>query len=384
MGAVKPSRHLVIAVVAVAPWIVANATVQDGLGKLKLPSPGFKYADVDMNYPRHIVDPNVPGNVAFADNTPANNAVTNAGATLGRVLFYDKRLSRNFTVSCGSCHQQSHGFSDPNRFSTGVHGGQTTRHSMGLASSRYYPNGRFFWDERAATLEDQVLQPIQNTVEMDMTLPEVVSRVQATGFYGRLFTNAFGTSQVTTDRISKALAQFVRSMVSYRTKFDSAFNAQGQPNFQGTLSAQEFLGMRLFQPVPGFPDINRGCARCHGTASQISTQARNNGLDLNTPGGGRFKSPSLRNIAVRGPFMHDGRFATLLDVVNFYDHGVQNNPNLDPILRGQNGQPRRLNLTENEKQALVAFLGALTDTGINTDARYSNPFIFPGVIAPHP
>ena len=130
--------------------------------------------------------------------------------------------------------------------------------------------------------------------------------------------------------------------------------------------------------------ISRGCDRCHIATSQISTQARNNGLDLNTPGGGRFKSPALRNIAVRGPFMHDGRFATLMDVVNFYNNGVQNNTNLDPLLRDQNGQPRRLNLSQQEKDALVAFLGTLTDNELNADPRFADPFSNLGNIHPKP
>ena len=377
----KKYSRVVLGVFALTPWVMASPIAQL-VGKLNLPTVPFKYSDAEVGYPRHIVDPGTQGNVAFADNTPANNAITNAGATLGRVLFYDKQLSRNRTTSCGSCHVQSHGFSDPDRFSEGLNGGLTTRHSMGIASSRYYPNGRFFWDERAATLEDQVLQPIQNSVEMDMTLPEVVTRVQSTKFYAKLFTDAFGTATVTTDRISKSMAQFIRSIVSYRTKFDSCFDANGVAHFQQTLTAQEFLGMRLFQPVAGFPNIARGCDRCHVAASQISTQARNNGLDLNTPGGGRFKSPSLRNIAVRGPYMHDGRFATLLDVVNFYDHEVQNNPALDPILRDQQGRVRRLNLTQQEKDALVAFMGTFTDTGIMTDPKFSDPFVQPIRLAP--
>jgi len=212
-------------------------------------------------------------------------------------------------------------------------------------------------------------------VEMDLTLPEAIGRVAGASYYPALFTAAFGDPLVTSDRMSRAMAQFVRSMVSFRSKFDSAFNANGVPNFQGTLTAQEFLGLRLFQPVAGFPNISRGCNACHVAASQISTQARNNGLDLNTPDGGRFKSPSLRNVAPRGPYMHDGRFQTLLQVVQFYNNGVQNNPFLDPLLRGPNGLPRRLNLTPQEIDALVAFMTTLTDTGLNTDPRYADPFV---------
>lgn len=380
----KLAYKFLIPVLSLAPWVLASPMIQESGGKLRLPAVEFVYRDEGIQYPRHLVDPGTQGNVAFADNTPASNRITDSGATLGRVLFYDKKLSRNFSTSCGTCHKQSNGFSDPSRFSTGLNGVQTSRHSMGLANSRYYLNGRFFWDERAPTLEAQVLQPIQNPTEMDLSLGELVDRVSNTAYYAPLFNKAFGSPTVTTDRISRALAQFIRSIVSYRTKFDSAFNANGQPNFQGTFTAQEFLGLRLFQPVPGFQNIARGCNVCHLATSQISTQARNNGLDLNTPGGGRFKSPALRNVAVRGAFMHDGRFATLMDVVNFYDHGVQNNPNLDQALRGPNGLPRRLNLSQQEKDALVAFLGTLTDHSLNTDPRFSDPFMRPTLAVPKP
>lgn len=381
----KTFSRFLIPALATLPWLVANSQSLGGPKVLRLPPTPYKYADASQQYPRYYTDPAVPGSAKPADNTPANNAISDNGATLGRVLFYDKTLSRGLNVACASCHQQSHGFSDPGRFSTGTHGGLTTRHSMGIGNTRYYQNGRMFWDERSATLEDQVLQPIQNSVEMDMTLPEVIQRMQGTNYYPSLFQKAFGSVDITSDRISKALAQFVRAIVNYRSKFDSAIDANGVPHFQTVFTPQEFLGMRLFQPVQGLPNISRGCDRCHTGVAQISTQARNNGLDLNTPGGGRFKSPSLRNIAVRGPYMHDGRFPSLNAVVNFYNNGVQNNPALDPIMRDPaTGQPRRLNLTPTEVDALVAFLGTLTDSGVATDDRFSNPFISLGNIPPVP
>ena len=264
-------RTVAIAALSAVPWLLNAMPVQE-LGKVpRMPATPYKYADADMDYPRYFWDPNVMGSVAPADNTPATNPVTNPGAALGRVLFYDVRLSRNFTVSCGSCHRQSHGFSDPARFSTGLYGGLTSRHSMGLTNSRYYVNGRFFWDERAASLEEQVLQPIQNSVEMDLTLNEAVQRVQSAPFYATLFKDAFGTTEVTPDRVSKALSQFVRSIVSYRSKFDSAIDVNGVPHFDTVFTQQEFLGMRLFQPVPGFPNIARGCDRCHSLTCLLYT-----------------------------------------------------------------------------------------------------------------
>ena len=314
------------------------------------------------------------------DNTPANNPVTNAGATLGRVLFYDKRLSHNGTISCSSCHQQAHGFSDPARFSTGFEGGLTGRNSMGLANARWYQRRAFFWDERAATLEIQVLQPIQNAVEMGLTLPELEAKVSAEPYYQTLFTSAFGTPQVTSDRISRALAQFVRSIISTQTKYDAGVTT----NFSN-FTTQENQGRQLFNG-------QAGCAACHGTDNFVPGGAIfNNGLENpyvdkgvgevtgRAQDEGLFKVPSLRNIALTAPYMHDGRFATLEQVVDHYNNGVVNHPNLSAQLRNPpggpgGGQPRRLNLTAAQRASLVAFMRTLSDTSLPTDPKFSDPF----------
>ncbi len=267
--------------------------------------------------------------------------------------------------------------------STGFEGGNTGRHSMGLANARFYAPGAFFWDERAATLEDQVLMPIQDGVEMGMTLSQLLPKLQAVDFYPALFSSAFGDTTITADRISKALAQFVRSLVTTNSKFDQAYTngTVDNPDFVGTFTAQELLGKRLFMPSPGSGVQSLGCAACHGTTTQILSVAENNGLDANTDadqgsGNGTFKAPSLRNIAVRAPYMHDGRFSTLEEVVDFYNAGIQAHPNLSVHLRegGPGGPPRRMNMTTEEKAALVAFLKTLTDNGFLTDSRFADPF----------
>ena len=336
-----------------------------------LPAVPDNYARLDL--PAHLNTPFIAGQ----DNTPADNPVTDTGATLGRVLFYDKRLSANHTVSCASCHQAEHGFSDPRPLSVGFDGGLTDRNSMGLTSARYYPREHFFWDERAATLEDQVLMPIQNEVEMGLTLAELVARVSAEPYYAELFTQAFGDATVTTDRISRALAQFVRSIVSSETKYDRGV-ALGFTNF----TAQENLGRRLFLGQVGAAT----CNACHGTDNFVPANIENNGLenplvDLGVGGVtgrpadlGKFKVPTLRNIELTAPYMHDGRFATLEEVIEFYDSGVTATPNLGRPLRAANGQPRRLNLSADEKSALLAFLKTLTDTSVTTDPRFGDPF----------
>ena len=337
---------------------------------LELPGSPFNYANPVLPA-SFLVQP-----VAGQDNTPADNRVSNAGAALGRVLFYDKRLSLNQTVSCSSCHQQASGFSDPAKFSRGFNGGLTGRNSMGLSNARWYQRRRFFWDERAATLEAQVLQPIQNSVEMGMTLPALETRLAAEPFYQDLFANAFGSSAVTADRISRALAQFVRSIISVNAKYDQGATV----NFTN-LTAEENLGRQLFLSP------RTACAACHGTDNFVPGPAiNNNGLEnpyLDKGVGevsgrpqdeGLFKVPSLRNIELTAPYMHDGRFATLEQVIEHYNSGVVNHPNLSPPLCTPQGQPRRLNLTASEKAALVAFLKTLTDPGLATDPRLSDPF----------
>ncbi|MEO7456252.1 MAG: cytochrome c peroxidase [Gemmatimonadaceae bacterium] len=338
-----------------------------GLPTPALPLVADQYA---VALPQQYLLQGIGGSVAGTDNTPSTNPVTNAGAALGRVLFHDPRLSGNDRLACASCHIQSLGFSDTARLSTGFKDGLTKRHAMGLANARFYQRGRFFWDERAATLEDQVLGPIQDTVEMGMTLEALALKLAATTYYKPLFTAAFGTTDITTDRISKALAQYVRSFVSASSKFDRAFTGGGQPNFAAAgFTAQEQQGEAIFR--------NSGCVRCHATNGQVSDDIHNTGLDATITdvgaGGGRFKAPSLRSVAVRAPYMHDGRFKTLDEVVAFYNTGVQNNPNLDNRLRGPGGV-QRLGLSGTEQAALVAFMRTLTDSTLLTASRFSSPF----------
>lgn len=355
----------------------------EGLTTPVLPARTYAYADADIALPAHYKAAGAAlGNVAATDNTPAANPTTNAGAALGRALFYDRRLSVNNAVACASCHRQEFGFSDPNRRSFGFAGGLTGRHSMSLANARYYARGRFFWDERAASLEEQVLGPIQDGTEMGMTLSALVTKLAASEFYPPLFQAAFGTPEITSQRISLALAQFVRSLVSTGSKLDSAFTTAGTLNL-AALTAQEQQGLRLFGGIGGGPGgpggRTVGCIRCHATSAVVSDNIHNNGLDANTAadqgaGGGRFKAPSLRNIAVTAPYMHDGRFATLEEVVEFYNSGVQAHPNLDNRLETNAGQPVRLNLSQAEKDALIAFMRTLTDPAFLSDPRFANPF----------
>lgn len=357
---------------------------------LNLPSTPFDYNN--LNLPSHFTT-NVPGqplptSINGTDNTPTNNPITNEGATLGRVLFYDKSLSANGTIACASCHKQDKGFSDDEVLSIGFEGGFTGRHSMTLINARFYQRGRFFWDERASTLEEQVLMPFQGPVEMGMTLDEVVSNVEKQSYYSELFESAFGSKEITADKISKALAQFVRSILSYNSKYDQGralVNAPGA-NFSN-FTAQENMGKNLFFQT--IPNGGGACFGCHTTEAFISANPgpQNNGLDAisttDTGAGavfpnpifvGRFKTSTLRNIELTAPYMHDGRFATLEEVVEHYNSGIQAHPTLSPALTDGNGNPVRLNFTETEKAALVAFLKTLTDTSVSTNEKWGNPF----------
>lgn len=356
--------------------IVAPGREPDRQAAPSLPATPYDYSD-GTNLPGYYRN----GPQADADNTPDDNPVTNWGATLGRVLFYDVKLSANDSVSCASCHQQAFGFSDQDTLSTGFEGGLTGRHSMSLVNARFYENEKFFWDERADTLEDQVLEPIQDGTEMGMTLTQLEVKLQDTSYYPTLFENAFGDDTVTSDRISKALAQFVRAIVSSDTRYDSAFTGNAADgDFESVFTEQEIEGLVLFgQGGDDREGRTVGCARCHGGRAHVATEARNNGLDATVTGDDgagdkTFKSPSLRNIALTAPYMHDGRFATLEAVIDFYDSGVEDHPNLDTRLQNQRGNPVRLNLTNDEKAALLAFLNTLTDETLQNDVRFSDPF----------
>ncbi|AWH85729.1 cytochrome-c peroxidase [Flavobacterium album] len=332
----------------------------------------------------------VPSSVNGIDNTPSSNPITNEGATLGRVLFYDKNLSQNRTTACGSCHRAEKSFADSSPFSHGLFGAATKRNSMTLINTRFYQRGRFFYDERAATLEKQVVMPILDHTEMALTLDEIKRRVEEKPYYSRLFIAAFGSSVVTNERIEQALSQFIRSMVSHKSKYDmgraQVVNMRDPfPNF----TQDENRGKDLF--LKSFADGGVNCYACHTTEAFVSHNSGpvNNGLDAvsATDQGaygfytsapelaGAFKIPTLRNIALTGPYMHDARFNSLMQVIEHYNSGVQNHTNLSPLLKRPDGMPRQLNLSDADKLALLRFLNTLTDQTIMSDPKWIDPFI---------
>jgi cytochrome c peroxidase len=308
---------------------------------------------------------------------PEDNPTTDAGATLGRVLFYDKNLSINRTISCGSCHQQEHGFADPNAKSIGHGGGLTKRNASHIVNLIY--GERFFWDGLSPTLEEQVLVPIQNNIEMGLTLSQLVERVRGLPYYPALFEQAFGTDQITSNRIAHALAQFVRSIVSYQTRYDEAL----QNDFT-TFIPVEWEGKSIFF------NTDTKCDQCHSTANFFSNELMNDGLDVdyfdeglgsltgNPADNGKFKVPSLRNVMLTAPYMHDGRFATIDEVIAHYSTGVQPHANLDLRLTTEGvtgGTPSHQGFSESQAAALKAFLATLTDEPLINDPKFSDPFL---------
>jgi cytochrome c peroxidase len=307
--------------------------------------------------------PDVPGDFP-ALVAPADNALTVERITLGRRLFHEGRLSRTGTVSCASCHDQAHGFADPRRLSLGVEGRVGERNAPALANLAW---GRsFFWDGGAPTLEQQAVAPIKNPQEMDLTLTEANARLAADPSYLAAFQRAYGEgpSEAT---LPRALASFVRTLVSGDSRLDR--HRRGEAT---ALGPAERRGLAIFEGEKG------QCFHCHVGWNLTNNGFRNNGIAPDDPDPGRarltgldsdlgkFKVPSLRNVAVTAPYMHDGRLATLEDVVEQYARGGRGHPNTDPTI-----QP--LSLSAEDKQDLVAFLRALTDEAFLTDQRLGPP-----------
>ncbi|GAB3251902.1 cytochrome-c peroxidase [Larkinella harenae] len=308
---------------------------------------------------------------------PADNPLTQEGVYLGRLLFYEPRLSKTGTVSCGSCHQQARAFTDGLRLSKGVSEQPTRRNAMSLVNLLWVRN--FFWDGRSGSLEEQALIPLGHADEMGMKPGEAALVLQKTARYPALFRRVFGSDSITDARIGKAIAQFERTLISANSPYDRYL--QGAY----TLTAAEARGLALFMTAPYSGKGIRGgnCAHCHGGPKLMQELFHNNGLDqqardpgrqevtLRSDDHGRFRVPSLRNIALTAPYMHDGRFATLLAVINHYSDHVQQTPTLAPEL--VSAQAGGLRLTGSEKNDLLAFLHLLTDTSFVTNPLFSNP-----------
>jgi cytochrome c peroxidase len=372
-------------------------TVADDISENLYPNVATTFSGkIDLNNLANYENQSIP-NYITKDNT-SGNPITNKGATLGRVLFYDKNLSANNTISCSSCHKQANAFGDDAIASIGING-TTTRHSMRLVNSRFAIENKFFWDERASSLENQTTQPIQNHIEMgfsgangDAGISTLITKLQNIEYYKELFKFTYGSEEITETKIQLALAQFVRSIQSFDSKYDGgrATAANENQNFNN-FTAQENQGKNLFLSPPVFDATgNRtaggvGCAACHAAPEfDIDPNTKNNGIIGVLNGTGidiaNTRAPSLRDLLnsngePNGPMMHTGNLATLQNVIGHY--GAINlalgNTNLDPRLQ-PNGFGQQLHLTATEVNSLTAFIKTLSGTKIYTDSKWSSPF----------
>lgn len=323
---------------------------------------------------------------------PANYLVgaNNNVPELGRVLFYDKQLSVNNSVSCSSCHKQAFGFADNVSLSRGFDNQLTSRNAMpiqnlgfqfgGIVNGDFVSSSLLFWDGRERNLSNMVLRPIINHVEMGITDTEALAKkLSSIPYYVPLFKKAFESEEVTPQKISTALTAFVQSINSTHSKFDKARNGSGTQ-----LSALESTGKNLFFKI-------YDCNSCHQVETPngyevfgggfanigLNNEYSDDGLSKVTgrpTDAGKFKIPSLRNVAFTAPYMHDGRFSTLDEVMEHYSSEIANHPNLDFRLRNANGQADQKNISEFDKKAIIAFLNTLSDQEVITDSKFSSPF----------
>ena len=351
---------------------------------------------IDLNHLQNYAGQSIPTYIR-KDNTGAN-LLTDKGATLGRVLFYDKKLSVTNTVACASCHKQEFAFGDTAVASQGVNG-TTGRHSMRLVNARFGTETKFFWDERATSLEDQTTKPIQDHKEMgysgqngDQNINDLIAKLQGVDYYKELFTFVYGSEEITEIKIQNALAQFIRSIQSFDSKYDigrSQVN-NDQANFPN-FTAQENAGKNLFLTPPTFGANSvrtgggLGCNGCHNAPEfDIDPRSGSNGIGGSINGGADFtntRSPSLRNLTntagiVNGPMMHTAVIKDLQAVVGHYGNltnAAINNPNLDPRLK-PNGIGQQLQLNQQEVQSVIAFLKTLSGSDVYTNKKWGNPF----------
>lgn len=315
---------------------------------------------------------------------------------LGRVLFYDRSMSVNNSVSCSSCHKQVFGFADNVAFSRGFDNELTLRNSMpiqnlgntfgiigftGVGDDRFAPGfgQRLFWDGREQDLNKMVLRPILNHIEMGISdTEELAKKLKTIPYYAPLFKKAYDSEEITSEKIADALSWFVRSITTNNTKLDKVRMGHAR------LSALELNGQALF-----FEKYD--CNSCHQVETPngyalfggefanigLNDEYADNGLSKTSSqstDAGKFKIPSLRNVSLTAPYMHDGRFATLDEVMEHYSDKISSHLNLDPRLRDENGQARKMNISESEKKAIIAFIHTLTDFDAVTDPKFANPF----------
>lgn len=344
----------------------------------------------DPDADRAIEGPSIP--TPYALEVPSylpapvdvpTNPLTVEGIELGRRLFYDPLLSRDSTMSCASCHRQELAFTDARDRAVGIRGEAGPRHAMSIVNLAFNPNG-FNWDGSSATLWDQALHPVENFFELDSDWGDVLRKIRRRDDYAVRFRAAFGvgrTSEITREHVAKAIAQFERTIISADSHFDRVVYRNTE-----FFTEQEQLGADSLYFIEAVPAgvLHPGCGHCHNAPSFGDNQFKNNGLsdvesidDFADKGrgivtnnrfdNGKFRTPTLRNIALTAPYMHDGRFQTLDEVLDHYASGGHGVVNEDPNITG-------FTLTDRQREALLAFLHSLTDSTLLTDERYANPW----------
>ncbi len=335
---------------------------------------GYKATPYVLDIPSHFPDMIIP----------ADNPMTVEGVDLGRYLFYEKKLSGDNSMSCASCHMPENSFSDPNQYSTGIDGIQGTRQSMALVNMGW--ENFFFWDGRETTLEKQILDPVINPIEMHETWKNAVAKLNQDINYRNRFFRAFGEGGIDSVKAAKAIAQFIRTMISGQSKYDVMYkyengmslSATEQSIFQ-TIDPEEWAGYDLFKSLNG-----ADCFHCHNGPLMRVKKFSNNGLlpnflnDLgraavtnNPEDNYKFKVPTLRNIALTAPYMHDGRFSTLDEVIEHYSSGIHMSPTIDPLI--EFGSQGGVQLDVQEKYLLKKFLLTLTDENFINNPKFKDP-----------
>jgi len=333
---------------------------------------GYRFSTTPYRFPQLMFFPKMP--------VASNNPVTVEGVNLGRHLFYDPILSSDSTMSCASCHKQQAAFSDsPVQFSAGRYGTTMKRNTMPLFNLAWYP--AFFWDGRASGLEEQVFHPVRTSNEMNLQWTIATERLQQNKFYKPLFSKAFGTQKIDSVQIAYAIAQFLRTLISYQSKFDQVVSGKRY------LTKDEFDGFVLAND-----QTKADCIHCHMTDGDLlgtNLVFSNNGLDSiydpldykdkgrgavtgRTADNGKFIIPSLRNLAFTAPYMHDGRFQTLEEVLDFYTTNVKLSANIDSKM--EYAHQGGTKLTADEKKKVIAFLRSLSDSSFISNPEFSNPF----------
>ena len=315
---------------------------------------------------------------------PADNPMSVEGVELGRHLFYEERLSRDNSISCASCHSPQNSFSDSDQFSEGVDGLLGDRQSMALINLGWQSN--FFWDGRAGTIEEQILEPVVKHNEMDQSWDATIQKLKAVPEYQAYFSQVFAVENFDSTHVTKAIAQFLRTLISAQSEYDVMYkyrndltlSAQEQ-NLYTEITTEEWGGYDLF-----FSLSNGDCLHCHnGPLAKVAGKFSNNGLDAtfadegrkivtgDPTDAGKFKIPTLRNIELSAPYMHDGRFNTLDEVVNHYSFGVTESSTIDPLMEfsGQGG----VQLDAQEHQLLVSFLKTFTDQSFVNNPDFQDP-----------